>query len=293
MLWPGIHRTMMAEYKKYPKQCDQIFGVFKSDKAYEEDVATASFGLAPVKTEGGTVSYDSHHQQGVKRYAHTARALGYKITREERDDNLYMSKSTSRSAMLRDSMIITEETVCASVFNNGFTVNGWDGVPLFSALHPSYDVGAQSNILTTAADLSEAAVEDLLIQIADARDNRGKLRALKPSKLIVSTQDMFEAQRIVGSPNQPGTANNDINAMRALGFFSSGPMLWNYLTDSDAWFIKTDLPDEFGLKKFNRTPFEFGEDKDFDTMNHCYAAYMRFSVSYSDWRAVYGSAGTA
>lgn len=291
LFWPGIHRLIMAEYEQHPKECDMIFDEFTSEQAYEEDVATAPFGLAPVKPEGSGLTYDTHNQMGVKRYTHTSRALGYIVTREERDDNLYMKKSKFRGRMLKESMIFTEETVCASVFNNGFTDNNWDGVPIFSDSHPSYDVGSQSNILSTPADLSESSLEDLLIQIAYAQDSRGKAMSLRPEKLIVAPDNAMNAVRITHSTLQSGTANNDVNAMRQMGYFTDGPMVWHFLNDPDAWFVKTSVSGERGLKKFMRTPMELDEDKEFNTKNHAYSAFQRYSVSCSDWNAVWGSEG--
>ena len=291
LLWKGVHRIFQTEYEKHTRECAMVFAEFNSDKAYEEDVASAGFGLSVVKPEGSGISYDSHSQQGVSRYTHVVYGKGCKVTREEIEDNKYPQVAKARSSMLRDSQLQTEEVVCADVFNNGFANTGWDGVSLFSTSHPTVDDGSQSNTLATAADMTEASIEDLVVQIMNAKDNRGKRIALKPRKLIVPANLAFEAERIVKSVLQNDTANNAVNAIRSMGLFPDGPMVWHYLTDVDAWFIQTDLPADRGLKRFNRRPVELAQDNDFDTENACMKTTMRFSVSYSDWRAVYGSEG--
>lgn len=291
LLWDGIHTIFQESYKQHERQCSVVFAEFDSDRAYEEDVASAGFNLAVMKPEGSGITYDSHNQQGVVRYTHVVYGLGCKVTREEMEDNKYAELGEARSDMLRVSQIQTEEIVCANVLNDGFTNTGWDGVSLFSTAHPTVDVGSQSNTLAVAADLSEAAIEDMVIDIMTAKDNRGKQIKLMPKRLIVHPGNAFEAERIVKSVLQNDTANNAVNAIRSRGLFQDGPFVYQYLDDEDAWFIQTDVPAKRGLKRFNRRSIELAQDNDFDTENLCMKSTQRFSVSYSDWRSIYGSAG--
>jgi hypothetical protein len=289
-LWPGVNAWFGVSYKERPIECTMVFDEQSSNMAYEEDVEVSGFGLAPVKNQGAGVSYDSHTQGYTKRYTHIAYALGYIVTKEELDDNLYEKVSKSRARSLAYSMRQTKEVVAANIFNNGFDTNyaGGDGQPLFSASHTSLN-GTWSNILSTAADMSEAAIEDMLINISVATNSRGLKIALTGQQLVVHPNDAFNATRIVKSTLQNDTANNAVNAMKAMGLLPKGVMVWHYLTDSDAWFIPTDSPE--GLKYFNRKALEFTKDNDFDTENAKAKAYERYSFGWTDPRCVFGSAG--
>jgi hypothetical protein len=261
-----------------------------SEKNYEEDTEVTGFGLAPVKAEGSSVSYDSETQGPTTRYTHVPYALGYIVTREELDDNLYEVVSRRRIQALAFSMRQTKELVGANVLNRGFNsaFTGGDGVELFSQVHPTVD-GTQSNELATPADLSEAALEDLLIQIAQARNSRGLRISLMGMRLIIPTNLMFEAERIVNSNLRVATADNDLNAMRSMGMLPDGIAVNHYLTDPDAFFIKTNAPN--GLQHFERMPIEFSQDNDFDTMNAKAKAYNRYEFGHTDFRGAYASPG--
>lgn len=289
-LWPGVNAWFGAKYKEHPMECTMVFDRSTSRKAYEEDVEQTSFGLAPVKAQGAGVQYDSHSQGSTVRYTHVAYALGYIVTKEELDDNLYAEVSMKRAASLAFSMRQTKETVGANVFNRAFnsSYTGGDGKELLATDHPTLD-GTQSNELAVAADLSEASLEDLFIQIMNAKNSRGLKISLMPRKLIVNPSNAFEAERIVKSNLQNDTANNATNAIRSMGMLPEGVMVYHYLTDTDAWFVKTNAPE--GLKHFERTAIQFTRDNDFDTENAKAKAYERYIFGWSDWRALYGSAG--
>lgn len=289
-LWPGVNAWFGISYKERPLECMMVFDEENSDKNYEEDVEATSFGLAPVKSEGGAVSYDSHSQGYTKRYTHIAYGLGYIVTKEELDDNQYDKLSRSRARSLAFSMRQTKEVVCANILNRATDTNytGGDGKPLLSTTHPSV-AGDWSNRLSVAADLSEASIEDLAIQIMNATNSRGLKIALTPQQLIVPPNEAFNATRIVKSELQNDTSNNAINAIRSMGLFPKGVMVYHYLTDVDQWFVKTDAPD--GLKFFKRKALEFTKDNDFDTENAKAKAYERFSVGWTDPRSIWGSPG--
>lgn len=291
-LWPGVNEWFGLSYKERPPQCTQVFDESSSSMNYEEDVEATTFGYAPIKVEGSAIQYDSHIQGSVTRYTHIAYALGFIVTREERDDNQYAKLANSRAKSLGQSMRQTKEVVAANVFNNGFTGGafvGGDGVALFSASHPAAAGGTYSNIIGTAADLSEASLEDQLINVRNMTNARGLRIGQLAQKLIIPANEWFNAQRILGSVGQNDTGNNAINAVRSLGMLPDGFMVWDYLTDTDAWFIKTDVQD--GLRYFNRVSVEFGRDGDFDTDNAKAKAYERYSFKWSDPRAIWGSAG--
>ena len=293
-LWPGVHDWFGASYMEHKEEYPDLFDFDTSNKKYEEDVEQTGFGLAPVKNEGASISYDSENQGITERYTNVAYALGYICTWEELKDNLYEKVSKARARKLAFSMRQTKETVCANVYNRAvntaFTFG--DGQVLLSTAHPSL-AGSQSNKLATAADLSEAALEDLLIQIAQAKNSRGLQIAVRGTKLIVPVNEMFEAARILKSELRVDTANNDINALKNMGMLPQGYVVNHYLTDTDAWFIRTDCPN--GMMFFDRENGRgapaFDKDNDFDTKNAKAAAYMRFSVGNTDWRGVYGSEG--
>jgi len=289
-LWPGVNKFWGTSYEKHPLECMEIFDVKSSSKAYEEDVETLSFGLAPAKAQGAGVAYDSHSQGPTTRYTHVVYGLGYIVTKEEIDDNLYEKVSRDRAASLAFSMRTTKETVSANVLNRGFnsSYTGGDGVELISTAHVT-DNGTQSNHLTVAADLSEASLEDLIIQINQMKNSTGLAIAARAQKMIIPATLEFEAQRILGSALQSGTANNDTNALRSMGIMPQGFSVNHYLTDTDAWFIKTDV--ENGLTMFDRTKLAFTRDNDFDTENAKAKCIERYSVGWTDWRSIFASPG--
>jgi hypothetical protein len=289
-LWPGVKQWFGLSYDEHPLEFKKVFKTESSDKSYEEVVESSGFGLAPVKPEGSGISYDSHTQGPTTRYTNVVYGLGYIVTREEIEDNKYAEVSKGRSRALARSMRQTQEVVAANIFNRATDSNyvGGDGKELIATDHPTVN-GTQSNELATAADLSQAALEDLAIQIMNATDTRGLRIALMPRQLIVSPSDAFNAERILKSTLQSNTAENAVNAIKSRGVFPDGLMVWHYLTDTDAYFVKTDLND--GLKFFERRAVEFGKDNDFDTENAKAKATMRFAIGWDEWRSVYGSAG--
>ncbi len=289
-LWEGVHEWFGQEYNKHAKEYSQIFDMKSSKKKYEEDAETTGFGLAIKKPEATSVSYDSHKQGHTARYVHVTYGLGYIVTMEELDDNLYAEVSRSRASALAFSMRTTKEIVAANVMNRAFNpaYTGADGVEMISDAHNTED-GTQSNKLAIPADLSEAALEDLLIQIGGARNSRGLQIALRGMKLIIPRQLEFEAHRIMNSNLRVGTDFNDPNALRELGKVSNGICMNHYLTDPDAWFLKTDAPN--GLCGFDRKEQAFTRDNDFDTENAKAKALARYSFGWTDFRGVFGSEG--
>lgn len=288
-LWEGVHAWWGARYNEYPVEYTQIFDVQSSSKNYEEDVQQTGFGLVPVKTEGGGTLYDSHTQGFVSRYVHVAYAMGYVVTKEEKDDNLYEEVSMGRAESLAFSLRQTEENVGGNVLNRAFTATytGGDGKELLATDHPDFN-GTFSNELDPAADLSEASLEDLCIQIMQATNPRGLKISLLPQRLIIPVNLCFEAERILKSQLQNDTANNAINALRTKGMIPEVAVN-HYLTDTDAFFIKTNAPR--GLTWFDRAGAEFTQDNDFDTENAKAKVYRRFSAGWTDPRGCYGSAG--
>jgi hypothetical protein len=286
-LWPGIHAWFGASYKEHPEEYRDIFSVEKSSKNYEEDPGLSGFGLAPVKTEGGAIAYDSESQSWTKRYTHVVYGLGYVVTEEELEDSQYEIVSKRRSKRLAFSMRQTKEIVAANVLNRATTsgYTGGDGVVLLSTAHTSTN-GNWSNKLATPADLSEASLEDLMIQIGQATNDRGLAVALRATKLIIPINLMFDAKRLLKSDGQSGTPNNDINAVKGMIDYTVN----HYLTDPDAWFIKTDAPN--GMTMFERRALAFQTDNDFDTSNARAKATMRFSVGWTDPRGLFGSEGS-
>lgn len=290
LLWPGLNAVWGRSYADWRKEFEDLYDIKSSEMNYEEDVELPGFGLAPVKQQGQAIIYDSYVQQTVTRYTHVAYALGYVITFEEMSDNLYEKKGLSNTKALSRSMRQTVENVAANVYNRGFdsayTPTG-DGQPLFSASHPTMS-GNQSNLLASA-DLSEAALEDALIQIGQAVDARGLKAALTARSLHIPVQLEFDAERILKSVLTPDSANNAVNALRSMGMFPEGAKVNHYLTDTDAYFIRTDV--ENGMTFFWRNEPIFDQDGEFDTMNLRYKAYQRFSAGASDFRGAYGSPG--
>lgn len=289
-LWPGVYAWFGARYNEHQAQYTKLFDMKTSNKNYEEMVQQTGFGLAPIKAEGSATAYDSHAQGYVSRGVNVAYSLGYIVTREELADNLYEEVSMRRAGSLAFSMAQTRENVGANVYNRAFnsSYTGGDGVELCSTAHPTVS-GNQSNELATAADFSEASLEDLTIQIMDATDFRGLKISLTVKSLIVPTALVYDTERVVKSSLRVDTANNDINAINSMGVIPE-VVVNNYLTDNDAWFIRTNGV-EGGICWFDREPVEFTKDSDFDTDNAKAKAYMRFVPFWGDWRAVFGSPG--
>ena len=289
-LWPGVFSMFGMSYNNRDQWRDLV-DTQTSEKHREEMVQNNGFGLAAVKEQGESVGYDSTSQGGTAIAQHITYALGYIITREAIEDNLYEKLAMGRAKALKRSMVETKNTVVANWFNRGFDTNysvGTETKPLFSATHSSSN-GSQSNILGTAADLSEASLEDLVIQANGATDDRGIKIALQVMSLHIPRQLEFDAARILKSINQNDSANNAINAMRALGTFPEGFKVNNFFTDTDAFFIKTDVSD--GLTLFQRRELEFTKDNEFGTENALAKATERYSLQIGDWRNYYGSAG--
>lgn len=290
LLWPGLNARWGATYTEHPAEWRDLVDVSTSEMAYEEDQELTSFGLAPIKPQGQAIVYDEITQGVTNRYTHIAYGLGFIITKEAIDDNLYEKIGMQKTGSLAFSGRQTKENVVANLYNRAFNSSYTfaDGVCLLSTAHPSLS-GNQSNTLATAADLSEASLEDLLIQIGLAVNSRGLKIALIGQSLVVPVNLQFEAQRILKSTLQNDTANNAINAMRSMGMFPDGIKVNHYLTDTDGFFVRTNAPD--GLKLFQRTAAQFEQDGDFDTSNLKYKYYERYSVGASDWRGLYGSPG--
>lgn len=289
-LWPGVNAWYGKEYAEYPVEYTKLFDKFTSSKAFEEDVGISSFGLAVQKGEGSPISYDSERQGFITRYQHVVYALGFVITREMMEDDQYDVVGQKKAQSLAFSMRQTKEVIGANVYNRAFNASytGGDGVSLLNSAHPNIKGGTYSNILATAADLSEAALEQACIDIAGFTNDAGLTIAVRPQCLIIPRQLMFEAQRILKTDLRPGTANNDTNAIKTLG--SIPEIITNhYLTDTDAWFIRTDVKD--GMKYFERRADAFEMDNDFDTENAKFKATSRYSFGWTDPRALFGTPG--
>lgn len=289
-LWPGVNAWWGKAYSEYPAEWDKLFDKFSSRKAFEEDVGVSSFGLASVKAEGAPITYDSERQSFISRYTHVVYASGFVITREVYEDDQYDVVGQRKAQGLAFSMRQTKEVIAANVYNRAFNASytGGDGVSLINSAHPNYAGGTWSNVLATASDLSEAALEQACIDIAGFTNDRGLTIAVRPDALIIPRQSIFEASRILKSDGRVGTDNNDLNALKTMGMIPK-IVTNHYLTDTDAWFIRTDVKD--GMKYFERRADEFGMDEDFDTENAKYKATMRFSFGWTDPRALFGSAG--
>lgn len=289
-LWPGLNARWGANYTEFPKEYTDLVDVFSSDMTYEEDQELTGFGLAPIKPQGQATVYDTMSQGVTTRYTHVAYSLGFIITREAIDDNQYEKIGMQRTGSLGFSMRQTKENVVANLYNRAFSTSYpiGDAAALISTAHPTL-AGNQANKMATDADLSEAALEDLVVLIGLAQNARGLRISLQAKSLIIPVQLQFEAARILKSVQQNDTANNAINALRSMGTFPDGVKVNHYLTDTDAFFIRTNAPE--GLKLFQRVEAEFKNDGDFDTDNLKYKAYERYSVGASDWRAIFGSQG--
>lgn len=290
-LWPGVNAWYGKAYNEYPVEYTKLFDTFTSRRNYEEDVGISSFGLAVVKPEGAPIQYDSEQQAFITRYTHVVYALGFIITREIMDDDLYDVVGQRKAQGLAFSMRQTKEVVGANVYNRAFNSSyvGGDGVSMINASHPNLAGGVWSNTLATAADLSEAALEQACIDIAAFTNDRGLRIAVVPEQLVIPPSLEFEATRILKSQGRVGTDSNDINALNSMNKFRKGFVVNHYLTDNDAWFIRTDVKN--GLKYFERKADEFNMDNDFDTDNAKFKAYSRYSFGWTDPRAIYGSAG--
>ena len=291
LLWPGLNSIYGKEYADYPVEWDKLFEKNTSDRAYEEDLGLSSFGLASVKSEGAPITYDSERQGFTSRYNHVVYALGFIITREIYEDDQYGKVGAQKAKALARSMRQTKEINGANIYNRAFSGSGYvggDGKTLIASDHPNVAGGTFSNVIGTAADLSEAALEQAVIDIAGFRDDRGLLIAAKPEKLVIPYQLQFEAKRILGSDGRVGTDLNDPNVLKDMGIFSN-VITNHYLTDADAWFILTNVKD--GLKYFERRGDQFEMDNDFDTENAKFKATARYSFGWTDPRAIYGSAG--
>lgn len=290
LLWPGIHATWGQMYAQHAKEYVDLYDVKSSGKAYEQDVQITGFGLAPIKGQGAAVAYDSEMQGWVTTYAHIAYGLGYIVTYEELQDNLYKEVSTRRAQANAFSMNQTIENVAAFLYNNAFNSTYFttpDGQALISDSHVNPSGGTFSNALTPGADLSEAALEDMCIQIMNATQDRGLRIAVMPQSLHIASAEWFNAHRILKSVLQAHTGNNAINVLKATNAFPKGIKMNHYFTNPNAWFVRTNIPN--GMQFFWRNKPSFDQDNDFDTKNAKAASYMRFSVGCTDPRGIYGS----
>lgn len=290
-LWPGVHDFWGQIFNEHPPEYTDLFDILESEMAYEEEVQVTGFGLAPVKTEGGNLSYDSEVQGPVSRYTHIAYALGYIVTYEELRDNLYEKVSMRRAKANAFSMTQTVENVAAAVYNRAFNTayTFADGQPLCSVSHPFTTGGSFSNVLSPAADLSESSLEDACIQIMGFSTDRGLLVNFMPMSLHIPRQEWFNANRILKSVLQNDTANNALNVLKATNAFPKGIKLNHYFTAPHAWFIRTNGMN--GMQMFWRDKPSFDQDNDFDSKNAKAASYMRFSLGNTDPRAILGSNG--
>ena len=291
-LEPGLNALFGLEYKGYEQEHLQIYDVESSDRAFEEEVMESGFGEAPVKTEGAGISYDTAQEVYTARYTHETIALAFSLTEEAVEDNLYDRLSARYTKALARSMATTKQIKAAAVLNGAFTTSiGGDGKPLCATDHPTLGGPDLVNELVVPADLSETSVEQALIDIAAFTDERGLKIAVQGLKLIIPKELQFTADRILKSTLRTGTADNDINALRNMGMIPQGYTVNHYLTDPDAWFIKTDAPN--GMKMFNRVSMKTGFEGDFDTGNMRYKARERYSFGFSDPRGIFGSPGAA
>ena len=292
-LLPGLNALFGLEYKRYGEEHQEIYETETSERSFEEETKLSGFSAAPVKNEGNAIAYDNAQEAWTARYTHETIALGFSLTEEAVEDNLYDTLSARYTKALARGMAYTKQVKAANVLNNGFnsngSYNGGDGVPLFSASHPLVTGGTNSNIPTTPADLNETSLENAVIQIAAWTDERGLLIAAKPRKLIVPPALQFVATRLLETELRVGTADNDVNALKNNGSIPEGYAINHFLTDNNAWFLTTDVPN--GMKHFVRTALNTSMDGDFDTGNVRYKARERYSFGWSDPLGMYGSAG--
>lgn len=289
-LWEGVYEWFGQVYNRYTPEWTDLVDKKMSRKNFEEIVQSTTFGLAPVKEEGKSVSYTDHQQGYVTRATHVVYGLGYAVTRENLEDNLYKEISLKNSSLLAESMHQTKENVVANVYNRAFnsSYTFGDGVELIASTHPDTTGGTSSNILSTAAALSEAALEDIAIQIGQATDDVGLRIQLKPVSIHIPIDLQFEAERILKSIQRVSTADNDLNAIKTMSVFPGGAKVNHYLSSTTAWFVRTSIS-RGGLCLFQRRPLEFTQDNDFDTENLKAKTTERYSVTCADWRAIYGS----
>ena len=290
-LEPGLNALFGLEYKNYENQHTEIYDIENSDRAFEEEVMLSGFANAAVKAEGSAVTFDTANEAFTSRYTHETIALAFAITEEAIEDNLYDRIATRYTKALARSMAQTKQIKAANVLNNGFDSSfpGGDGKELFATDHPTQSAGSLANELSTSADLSETSLEQAMIDIAAFKDERGFKIAARGLKLIIPSELQFTAERILRSPARIGTADNDLNALSSKGMLPQGYVVNNYLTDTDAFFIKTDVPN--GMKMFNRANLKTAMEGDFDTGNVRYKARERYSFGFSDWRGMFGSPG--
>ena len=290
-LLPGLNALFGLEYDRYGEEHKEIYETESSDRSFEEETKLSGFANAPVKNEGAAIAYDNAQEAFTSRYNHVTIALGFSLTEEAVEDNLYDSLSARYTKALARSMANTKQVRAANVVNNGFNAayTGGDGVPLFSAAHPLVSGGTNSNTQDTPADLSEASLENAVIQIAAWTDERGLLIAAKPRKLVIPPALQFVATRILETQLRVGTADNDINAMYTNSSIPEGYTVNHYLTDTDAYYLTTDVPN--GMKHFERTALTTSMDGDFDTGNVRYKARERYSFGWSDPLGMWGSPG--
>jgi|TARA_R110001599_G_scaffold348404_1_gene575641 hypothetical protein len=290
-LLPGLNALYGLEYAKYGEEHKEIFETETSERSFEEETKLSGFSAAPVKDEGAAIAFDNAQEAFTSRYNHETIALGFAITEEAIEDNLYDSLSARYTKALARAMSYTKQVKAANVLNNGFDAafTGGDGVALFSTAHPLTSGGSNSNTPATAADLNETSLESAVIQIAAWTDERGLLIAAKPRKLIIPPALMFVATRLLDSDLRVATADNDLNAIKHMGAIPEGYAVNHFLTDSDAWFLTTDVPN--GLKHFVRTPMSTNMEGDFDTGNVRYKARERYSFGFSDPLGMFGSPG--
>jgi hypothetical protein len=289
-LLPGLNALFGLEYARYGEEHKEIYETETSERSFEEETKLSGFSAAPVKNEGSAIAYDNAQEAFTARYTHVTIAQGFSLTEEAIEDNLYDSLSGRYTKALARSMAYTKQVRAASVLNTGFTAAvGGDGQPLFSASHPLVSGGTNSNIPTTPADLNETSLEAAVIQISLWTDERGLLIASKPRKLIVPPALQFVATRLLETELRVGTNDNDINAIKNNGSIPEGYTINHYLTDTNAWFLTTDVPN--GMKHFVRTPLQNSMDGDFDTGNVRYKARERYSFGFSDPLGMFGSPG--
>jgi Mu-like prophage major head subunit gpT len=290
-LLPGLNALFGLEYAKYGEEHKEIYETETSERSFEEETKLSGFSAAPVKNEGTAIAYDNGQEAWTARYNHETIAMGFSLTEEAIEDNLYDSLSARYTKALARSMAYTKQVKAAAVLNNGFSSSyvGGDGVSLFSASHPLVSGGVNSNIPTTAADLNETSLEAAVIQISLWTDERSLLIAAKPRKLVVPPALQFVATRLLETELRVGTNDNDINALKNNGSIPEGYAINHFLTDTNAWFLTTDVPN--GMKHFERTPLQNSMDGDFDTGNVRYKSRERYSFGWSDPLGMYGSAG--
>ena len=292
-LLPGLNALFGLEYSRYGEEHKEIYETETSERSFEEETKLSGFSAAPVKNEGSALAYDNAQEAWTARYNHETIAMGFSITEEAMEDNLYDSLSSRYTKALARAMAYTKQVKAASILNNGFSsaVTYGDGVSLFSTAHPLVSGGTNSNRPSTGADLNETSLEAAVIQIAGWTDERGLLIAAKPRKLVVPPALMFVATRLLETELRVQTADNDINALKSMSSIPEGFTVNHYLTDTNAWFLLTDVPN--GLKHFVRTPMQTSMDADFDTGNARYKARERYSFGVSDPLGAFGSPGAS